>query len=298
MKPKSKIGILGVGAIGTVISYELQKSDSHVLFYYNRTKKDCLKLISENSECEIPINIETSITGSPKLDWLIICLKEHQYSKAKYWFKKLISPKTQIAVIRNGINLKAPLLDFAAEKNILECMIDCPIQLQNEGSYKVIRKPILTVNKSPIANNFKLLFDAQSIEVNQTKDFKTANWRKLCESATLGAILCLSGETCWVFQDKKMRDLYRNIITEAVLVAQADGAKIESSFINEMLIKLMTYPDTKSSSMLIDRLNGNPIELGAKNGVISDLGKHYNVNTPMNDLIVSLLSKTNREDKA
>ncbi len=176
-------------------------------------------------------------------------------------------------------------------------MIDCPTQLQNNGSYKVIRKPILTVNKSPVANDFKLLFNAQSIEVNQTKDFKTSNWIKLCESASLGAILCLSGETCWIFQDKKMRDLYKKILIETVLVAQADGAKIENSFINEMLIKLMAYPDTKSSSMLTDRLNGKSIELGAKNGVISELGNHYNVDTPINDLIVSLLSKTNIKDR-
>lgn len=231
------------------------------------------------------------------MDWLIICLKEHQYPEAQNWFQKLINPKTQIAVIRNGLNLKVPLLDFTVEKRILECMIDCPTQLKKNEFYERIRKPFVIVPKSHLANDFEFLFDKYSIGINQVEDFKTDNWKKLCESSSLGAILCLSGETCWIFKDEKMRILYRDIIKETLLVAQADGAKIESNFIDEMLTKLMTYPETKGSSMLTDRLNGKPIELGAKNGVISELGKRHNIKTPINNLIVYLLSKTNLTHK-
>lgn len=63
----------------------------------------------------------------------------------------------------------------------------------------------------------------------------------------------------------------RKIYKETIQVVKADGAKIKHTFIDELLIKLANYPKTKGSSMLTDRLNGNPIELGAKNGIISKL---------------------------
>ena len=88
--------------------------------------------------------------------------------------------------------------------------------------------------------------------------------------------------------------MYTELLREIVEVGKADGAKIEDSFIDGMLIKLMNYPKEKGSSMLSDRLQGKPIELGAKNGIISELAKEYNIKTPLNDLIVSLLKYTNK----
>lgn len=46
--------------------------------------------------------------------------------------------------------------------------------------------------------------------------------------------------------------------------------------------------------MLTDRINGNPIELGAKNKIISELGDFYGIDTPLNNLIVLLLGDTNK----
>jgi len=290
---KTYIGILGIGAIGSVITSLLHKTTSNKLFYYNRTVKKSIKIKSEINSLNIPIYVETTITGSPDLDWLIICLKEHQYTDANNWFQKLINPKTKVVVIRNGIQLKKSLLKFTSEQNILECMIDCPVQPIENGFYQQLKKPVIMFPANALATSFQKLLNTNQCEIKTTPDFKTESWKKLCESAALGAILCLSGETCWVFKDEKLRVLYRNILKEGIEVAKADGAKIENTFINDMLSKLDNYSETKGSSMLTDRLNGKPIELGAKNGIISKLAKQYNIETPINDLITLLLTYTN-----
>lgn len=72
---------------------------------------------------------------------------------------------------------------------------------------------------------------------------------------------------------------------------------IAPGFTDKMMSKLLSYPPTKGSSMLTDKLNGNPIELGAKNSIIAKLDKQYKVATPINDLVVELLKFTNRESK-
>jgi 2-dehydropantoate 2-reductase len=294
MVKKTRIGILGIGAIGSVIASLLHQTAAYKLHYYHHSIKKNIKISVDNKTITIPIRTETSVDSAPDLDWLLICLKEHHYATATHWFEKLIGPKTNVAIIRNGINLKEPLLPFTPEENMVECMIDCPVQPGENGYYRQLKKPIITVPANALAITFQSLFDAHQCQVTISSTFKTESWKKLCESATLGAILCLSGETCWIFKDKKLQLLYQNILRETVQVAIADGANIEeNTFIDEMLTKLLRYPNNKGSSMLTDRLNGKPIELGAKNGIIAKLATQYHLKTPLNDLITILLTHTN-----
>ncbi len=288
---RTKVGILGTGAIGSAISYLLQANTSLDLHFYNRTLKDTVKVLYNGIESEILLDDINNY--NQELDWLIICLKEHQYNSATSTLLKLVRPHTKLVSIRNGLYHKEPLLEYTKEENILECIIDCPTQQKQDDIYQILRKPILTVPESKLARDFENLFQGENATIKQTFDFKTACWKKVCESATLGAILCLSGETCWVFQDDELLELYKTALKESIQVAIADGAKIEVDFIDKMIAKLLSYPPEKSSSMLKDRLNEKPIELGAKNGVIVEQGKQNGVLTPINDLFVKLLKKTN-----
>ncbi|HFA47937.1 MAG TPA: hypothetical protein ENJ95_02835 [Bacteroidetes bacterium] len=292
---KTITGILGIGAIGSALAAALYKNKNIELKYYNRSPRDFIKIKIAGAEYIYPIDCQTNIAAGQQLDWLIICLKEYHFENAKEWLGKLIGASTKVAVIRNGLRLKEPVLEFCEEKNIVECMVDCPVQPVGDGFYEQYKMPKITIPKSGISAPFLQLFDKKYISVNIVADFKTAAWEKLCGSAALGAILCLSGETCWIFNDKKIREIYKNILTEAVEVAIADGAIIPGNFIGKMLARLKEYPPEKGSSMLTDRRNGRPVELGAKNGAISRLGALYGIKTPLNDLACSLLQYTNKD---
>ncbi|WP_299278431.1 2-dehydropantoate 2-reductase N-terminal domain-containing protein [uncultured Psychroserpens sp.] len=289
MKAQAQIGVLGIGAIGTVIAYHLQRNNSNVLSYFSRTKKSNLQLVSEGQSIQLPIAVKTSITYPIALDWLVICLKEHQFKNATPWFSKLIDKQTQIVVIRNGLQLKKPLLEFAEDHRILECLIDCPTQCNDNGFYQCYDTPKLSVAKSELATRFTSLLSHTNIVINQVADFKTESWKKLCESATLGAILCLHDDTCKIFKNQDIVAHYKALLTESIGVARADGALIEPGFTDKMLDKLLNYPETKGSSMLFDMRQGKPLELGAKNKVISKLGKQYQLHTPLNDFIINRL---------
>ena len=52
----------------------------------------------------------------------------------------------------------------------------------------------------------------------------------------------------------------------------------------------MAYPKDKGSSMLTDVLAGRQVELGAKNGYISKMGKQYGIDTVEHDKITRILS--------
>ena len=290
MSAKNQIGILGVGAIGTIVAYHLHKNTNNKLSYFSRTKKSHLKLISNNTYFDIPIKIQTSLLNPIALDWLIICLKANQYEQAQHWFSKLIDSNTKIAVIRNGLRLKDPLLKYASEHKILECIIDCSTALNTNYYYETVSRPIVTIPKHELTAEFQSLFYRSEILIQETNDFKTESWKKLCESATLGALLCLHNDTCRIFKNLDVQQQFRDLIDETITVAQADGAQIEDFFAEQLLSKILNYPDTKGSSMLTDLQLGNPLEFEAKNGIISQLGTHYQIDTPINNKIIKLLS--------
>lgn len=291
---KLQVGVFGIGAIGSAISVQLQAAKDWIeLRYYNRSPKSSIKLFDGKTKFHIPIQLATATSGDAELDWLLVCIKENHYFEAISSISSPLGSKTKVAAIRNGLRHGAPFLGFMDSSRILECTIDCPTQPSENGYYHSFKKPIITVPKGELAKEFRQLFEHSDAEVVESTGFKTESWKKVCESSALGAILCLSGETCWVFEDEKLVKLYRNLLQEGIAVAKADGALMEDDFEKEMVAKLLSYPKTKGSSMLTDRLNGNPIELGAKNGVISDIGKALGVATPLNDLVVSLLEKTN-----
>ncbi len=100
-------------------------------------------------------------------------------------------------------------------------------------------------------------------------------------------------DTCKVFQDVKTIELYKKVVEEGINVAIADGADIQHDFKDTLMNKLLTYPSTKGSSMLTDRINGRPIEWNAKNGIISRIGKQKGMKTDLNDLLCLLLRRIN-----
>ncbi len=285
-----KVGIFGVGAIGSAIIKSLTGEDEYS--YFNRASKEKIELLFEEEVFTKAIKLSKS-KEVEELDWLIICIKEYQFKEAKEDLKRLIGKKTKIAIIRNGLHLKEPLLAYTAAENMLECMIDCPVQQTKDGKYIQYSNPKITTAKTNLSTAFEQLFAKEKIELKQVDDYLTTNWKKIIESSALGGILALSGETIWIFKDKNILNLYKKIVAEGILVARLEGAKIEEDFVAHLLGKIKTYPATKGSSMLTDRLNGKPIEINAKNGVISKLGKKHQVKTELNDLISLLLKFTN-----
>ncbi|WP_074410087.1 MULTISPECIES: ketopantoate reductase C-terminal domain-containing protein [Aquimarina] len=287
-----KIGILGLGAIGSVMSRILVAHPENEIFYYTRTPKSKIKIQFQDEKIEIPINSKKE--RSEELDWLLICLKEYHFDTANDKLAQLIGTNTKVAVIRNGIELKAPITPFTTDKNILECMIDCPTQPIEDNYYLQFSKPTLKVQKSELAKRFRELFTKNDVQIIEVLDYKTENWKKLIESSALGSILCLTGRTCSVFENQEIVDLFKNLLREGIEVAKSDGAMIESSFEPEILHKIATYSKTKGSSMLSDRLFGNIIEVNAKNGAIEKVALKNKIATPINDTICKLLRQINQ----
>lgn len=283
---KTNIGIVGIGAIGTVISLSLKLSSN--IYYFNRSEITALNLY-RNAVLESKIIELTSNGKVQKLNWLIVCLKEYHYHEADRLLRSLICSETKVLVIRNGLYLKERLLKYTKAENIIETIIDCSVQISKDQTYEIKRIPILTLSDHDNFYAVNDLFKQDKIKLRKTSDLKTVGWKKLIESSSLGGILCLAGRNFKIFSDPEIVELYLKLLDEGILVAKADGAIIEDSFKKTLLNKLNLYDEHKESSMLIDRRLGRPIEIMAKNGLIAQIAIKYGVTAPLNKSITMFL---------
>ena len=283
---KLLIGILGVGAIGSVIASHFLANEELSILYYNRSPRSNIRIISGENVLHWNIHCFTKLGEKQELDWLIICIKEHQYHEARDWIRELVSKRTKVVLIRNGIKLKASVDFLKNEFPIIECQIDCSVQREEDGSFRKLSYPKLIVSDSEYGKSFISLFGNSEISVSTSQDFRTDSWKKLCLSASLGGALCIAREKCSALKKNEYQTLFQNLLKEAIAVAKSDGAQLKENYFEQMIDLANSYPDSKGSSMLADYLSGNKVELGAKNGVITQLGKFNSISTPYNDLVI------------
>jgi 2-dehydropantoate 2-reductase len=200
----NKVAIFGIGAIGSVLTKYLLENKHNQLSYFNRSFKSNVGIVFNNQLINLPIEKINQDEGP--YDWIIICLKTYQIKKAKKTIKQLVGPKTKMAVFRNGLDLQNDFLVILPTSNILETIIDCPTQVNADGNYLQLKLPRIVLPTSSLAKEFKELFINSKIQIQFIESFKTAQWEKLIESSSMGALQVLTGKTCVIFKDPKMVD--------------------------------------------------------------------------------------------
>ena len=272
------VGIFGIGAIGSLITKYITTNQKNNYFFYNRSHKDKISIQFDDQLTDIPIQIST--IKNQQLDWLIICLKEYHVDNAKEQLIELIDDSTKIAIFQNGINLSDRYQNLTSPNNILETIIDCPIQRTKTGTLIQLKSPKIILPKHPAANEFIQLFDNSPIEFETSEKFKEAQWIKLIESSSIGSIQCITVQPCSTFDHPERLQEFIELVEEGIAVAHSEGIHLSSDLNSQLLTKLKSYPKSKGSSMLTDKLNGKELELGAKIGVILNIAKRNNIDVP------------------
>jgi 2-dehydropantoate 2-reductase len=285
------IGIIGIGAVGSFVISQLLTE--YNLSFFNRSDKSFVKVKTFYKNLVIPISLSTSGQNKIDFDWLIVCVKEDQTNEIVKTVGELVNTNTKLVVIRNGMKLKDPFLDLVPEEQILPCSIDCSIQPDEKNVYHQKSDAYITIPCCELGNEFQSLFSKHVISFETTDDFHTKSWKKLIESSALGGVMAITQRYCEVFREDQYLSLFKQLVSEGIEVAKADNAKLPFYFFNELEQKLFAYPKDKGSSMLTDVLAGRQVELGAKNGYISKMGKQYGIDTIEHDKIIRILSSDN-----
>ncbi|HTO54481.1 MAG TPA: 2-dehydropantoate 2-reductase [Myxococcota bacterium] len=286
----SRIACVGVGAIGGALAAPLVAMGEHEVVLCVREPFARLVVESPTRSFDLEVRCETDPVRVGPVDWLLLATKAQDVPGAAKWLAELARPGTVVAVLQNGVEQRERVTPFAGSAEVLPVVVELPARRSAPGRIRMRGGARLSVPEGPSGHAFAALFAGSDVLVEETADFTTSAWRKLCLNAASGALLAATSRPIEVLHEPGMAELARGIMRECLAVGRAEGARVPDAIADAILTRLLALPAGSGNSMLYDRLAGKPLELDARNGVIVRKGRQHGVATPLNAALCALLA--------
>ena len=300
--------IYGTGAVGTFLSSLIYEKNNNCILFSRGSKFNLFK----NDGITLSTNLKQHETIFPNLfdtnkliklndlpfvpDLIIYCVKSYHNDDSINILKKIFqNTETYILTLQNGFQSSVKLSDvFGARVLTGAAYIDSVLDengkvFETGGDPKIVMGSLYNNGKS-LMHDFKDIFNTKELNIEISNDIKSVIWRKLMYICALSGIMCLYRQPLAnILSDKKGSKILLEIITETYNVAIADNAIIPKEEINHVFNELDTNRENSISSMYEDLKKSNPIEVDALNTYVCNKANSFNIKTPMNNLISTIL---------
>ncbi len=324
-----KIAIYGAGAMGTVLGAYLTKSGLDVdLFARNKEHVEALKKkgahIIGTTSFTVQVNAFYPHELSTLYDFIFLTTKQRNNDEVVNFLKDYVKEDGAIVVMQNGIP-EMKVAKIIGDDKVIGCTMNWGATYHGKGVSELTSKAShenLTFNIGPYKNiaMYKVKKAADILEnmgkVTIEDNLIGARYAKLLVNASMSGLSVITGKTFgYLANNKESRLLALAIIKECINVAKKGNIEIEKlqghdivkwmdynnkieRFIAGIILKLaMKKHRNIKSSMLRDLDRGLKTEVNFINGAVCDMGREYNVKTPLNDKIVALVREIENKDR-
>jgi 2-dehydropantoate 2-reductase len=293
----ARIAIIGPGAIGGAIALWLEQTGRHHVTLCARRPLDTISMDTPAGRLASQPKVLTEPPAATPVDCVMIATKAYQAAASAVWLPALVNAGTTVAILQNGVEHRERFEPYGPVDQILPVMVG--ISAERRAPNHILQRGAarLVVPDEARGRAFAALFAGTPVEVTPTADFKSAVWRKLCGNSA-GAINALLLQPTRIMHDEKIGDLARAIVRECIAVGRAEGAQLDDSVADAVLQGMRNAPPDSINSMHADRMEGRPMEIDARNGVIVRLGRKHGIPTPCNEMAVALLAAFEQQQSA
>ncbi len=316
-----KVCIYGAGAMGTVLGSYLTRAGELVdLVSHNFAHIEGLKkhgaIISGTTD--FTVSVSALHTNEMKMKYDIIFLMTKQLDNEAVCVSLLpyLDDNGVIVTMQNGIPETSVSKVIGEDKTIGSAMAwgatmlgEGQVKLTTKASYQTLSFSLgrFAKTKHPYFDEVARLLRLMG-EVKIEENWLGARYAKLMiNSAFSGLSVVLNATFGEIAENKTTRRMAQLIIKECIEVAKKGNIKIEP-IQGKDIVKLLDYKHPLKqwisfqiipiamkkhkdiiSSMLQDLERNRPCEISAINGVISDFGNQFAVETPYNDAIINIV---------
>lgn len=301
MNEKHKILIYGTGAVGGFFGGKLALNpDNEVTFIarsnYSKLKSKGLKVKSVDSDFHIKkvkVNKPASVLkNSP--DLVILAMKAYDTDEAIEKLKRVVSERTLILSIQNGLSNYDKLVKAFGLKRVVRGFCYIGSEMLPDGVIKHSSNGFIIIGESPgiskkIINELYEIFTMSGIKTRIAKDIVHDVWAKFAWNCVYNILCTIVGEnTDSLFSNKHSEKLTRDLYREIVDVAKAYGVKLTQKDEKNVIDRVKTTGPFKPST-LQDREKGKTLEYETFTGDLVRMAAKKKVPVPINKMIYSLL---------
>lgn len=300
--------VMGSGAVGGYFGALLARDGHEVLFVARGEHAEAMLRRGLAIESTTSGNFTVSdpmVTDRPdpsfKADMVLFCVKGYSNEEAVGLIRPTVHGDTTILTLQNGVG-SGDLLAMAFGRDAV-LLGAAYVEASRAGPGLVVEQGglcrIVFGEADGGTTTRAVAVDATlrhaGIETELADDVLAALWTKLVFICALSGMLCITREPmARVLSTPETRELTRRVMDEAATVARSKGIAIADDVEREHLDFFDEHSQVLSSSMYLDLINGNPLEVGVLNGAVSAAGREVGIATPVNDFIVACLTPYDR----
>ncbi len=221
---------------------------------------------------------------------MFFAVKAHQSAAAAGWLDALVGDGTIVVILQNGVEHRERIEPLVpAGTRLVPAVINLPAKRPSPDHVVVGGRSRLTFEAGPGAAEAAALFDGSYVDIVVSDDWATPAWIKLMLNAASGGVSTLTRTDNRMLADDDARALVHALMVEVAAVGRAEGADLPEDLPPRIIDGLMAAASGHVASIVADRIAGVPTEFDARNAVVGRLGRRHGIETPLNDLVTTLI---------
>lgn len=270
------IAIIGSGALGLYYGARLQQAGENVHFLLRRDYQAISRSGLTVHSCDGDIHLH-QVQGyrcadeMPKADLVIVGLKTFANQHLEQLITPLLHEDTAILTLQNGLGNEELLAELFGARRVLGgvafiCSNRGKLGEVHHLSQGAIRLGEFSAGLTPRAENIAAMFNRAKVPCQGVKDLKKIRWEKLVWNIPFNGLCALTGKTTdLLLAHPPTRALIGELMHEVVAGANAQDltSPIDGKAFGAHMIELTEGMGAYHPSMMLDRLQGRPLELEA-----------------------------------
>jgi len=298
-----KIGIIGSGALGLYYGAMLQKSGQDIHFLmrrdYEAVRQSGLHVYSVNGNFHLS---EVACYRSPKdigpVDTVIVGLKTFSNQHLTELVRPLLGTRTAILTLQNGLGNEELLAKAFGRERILGGVAFLCTNRGEPGTVQHLGEGKIHLGEfcgglSARSRKLAEIFQKAGVPCEAVSDLRRARWEKLAWNIPFNGLSALiQKDVTGLLDHPPSKRLIRMLMLEVISGANAQPLeqRIDAKKFSEQLIAFTENMDPYRPSMMIDRLEGRPLELEAIYAIPIEQAEAAGVQMPRVEMLYSLLS--------
>ena len=304
---KKNIVIIGLGGVGGYFGFKInqfneKENQFHITFVarsqtYDIVRKNGLTLLSPEHQDSTtkPNEIIQNISDISNADLVLICVKEYDLENVCNQLKPMITPKTILLPLMNGVDIYDRIRKIIPGNIILPACVYVASHIKEKGIVEHKGKAgKLIFGKDPANASENLdwivqLMNNSGIDFDFKENSFVDIWTKFIFVASFGLVTAKYNSSIGtVCKDLVQKQEATQIMNEVKTIADKKSILLPFDIIEKTFEKAATFPPDTPTSLQLDinvKKQNNELELFA--GAIIHYGKELNVNTPFTQKIYS-----------
>ncbi len=308
MPKKTKIAILGIGAVGGYfggfLAEKYTSSNTIKIIFIARElsakiiKEKGLKIITPLAEKVVFPHL---ISNDPKeigqIDFLICCVKSYDLAESLIPLKKCIHEHTVILPLLNGVDAKDIILSILPKANVWDGCVYIISRLIEPGViFEGGKIHSLYFGSASVDKKLKqfesILLDAE-IDCHLSENILQTIWEKFIFISVVASLTSYLDQPIGpILENEAHRKLAHILLLEIKAVANAHQIELATNIIEKTITTMERIPYETKSSMHSDFKKGGKTEYGSLTEYVVKLGKEMKVDTPEYEKILEALKNS------